>query len=68
LASDDASPAWNVLRVVSYKRAIIHAHAIGKTRVELLRWQDEDDEQGNTFFRVDDSENDAILDSLALLF
>lgn len=51
------------------KRAMVHAHAIRKTGVELLRWEEEDsnDDEAETmtFFRVSDEMNDDIMEAMA---
>jgi hypothetical protein len=49
-----------------WKRAIVHAHAIRHSKVELETWTEDDTD--TTFFRVTDEVNDEIMDSLAQLF
>jgi hypothetical protein len=62
-------PLHQALRLVDGKRAIVHAHAIRKVKVELQSWEEvEDREASATFFKVHDVENDAIIDSMAQLF
>ena len=64
--SDDALLGWQPLELIVGKRAIVHAHAICHSKVELETWTEDDTD--TTFFRVTDEVNDEIMDSLAQLF